>query len=236
MNELLLIGTVPIYFGILLFVKRFWGLPGFSAYVAITAILANIEANKLIYAFGLEMTLGNVLFASQFLTSDIISESYGKHASMRVVYIGVFACTLFILTTQIMIAFVPSENDQIQFAMQNVFGKVPQVTIASLVTYFIVQRLDVFLYHHIWDHTFKHCGDRKAFLWVRNNVATITSQLINSLMFNFLAFFGTYQISTIVFISFSTFAVSFVLALLDTPFLYFLRMIRTVEFKGAQQK
>ncbi|MCF0104394.1 MAG: VUT family protein, partial [Eggerthellaceae bacterium] len=74
MNELLLIGTVLLYFGILLFVKRFWGLPGFYAWIAIATILANIEVNKLIFAFGLEMTLGNVLFASQFLTTDIISE------------------------------------------------------------------------------------------------------------------------------------------------------------------
>ena len=229
MNELLLTGTVLLYLGILLLVKRYWGLPGFYAWIAIAAILANIEVDKLIYAFGLEMTLGNVFFASQFLTTDIISETYGKRASKRAVNVGIFACVFLIIATQIMLAFVPSDNDTMQGAMEAVFSQVPQVAVASLVTYFVVQKLDVFLYHAIWSHTFKRCGKRKPYLWLRNNLATITSQLVNSFMFNFLAFWCVHDLPTLVNLSLATFIIGVVLALLDTPFLYLLRKIKIYE-------
>lgn len=51
------------------------------------------------------------------------------------------------------------------------------------------------------------------------------SQLINTGLYTFLAFFGTYETSTLLSIFISTYAIYFVISLLDTPFVYLCRNI-----------
>ncbi len=47
-------------------------------WTVLATIAANIEVLIMVTAFGMEMTLGNILFASTFLVTDILSELYGK--------------------------------------------------------------------------------------------------------------------------------------------------------------
>ena len=59
-------------------------------FTAIATITANIEVLIMVDAFGMEQTLGNILFASTFLVTDIISEVDGKKAAQKAVNIGIF--------------------------------------------------------------------------------------------------------------------------------------------------
>ena len=78
MNELLLILSLIAEFGLVLLAYKFFGKSGLHAMTVFCAIAANIEAMILINAFGLEQTLGNVLFAASFLITDILSETRVK--------------------------------------------------------------------------------------------------------------------------------------------------------------
>ena len=71
MNELLLLFSVVFIFGAALLAYRLFGKAGLFVVSACASILANIEANILIVGFGMEQTLGNVLFAVTFLVTDI---------------------------------------------------------------------------------------------------------------------------------------------------------------------
>ena len=74
-NELLLLlSVVLLYGGVLLFYKLF-GKTGLYCWTVIATIAANIEALIVINAFGMEQTLGNVMFASTFLVSEFLSEN-----------------------------------------------------------------------------------------------------------------------------------------------------------------
>ena len=73
-NELLLLGSVVFIFSMAIISYRFFGKSGLYCVSAIATILANIEVLLLINAFGMEQTLGNVLFAVTFLITDILSE------------------------------------------------------------------------------------------------------------------------------------------------------------------
>lgn len=65
-NEILLLLSIPlIYGGVLLFLKLF-GSRGLTCFTVLATIAANIEVLILVDAFGLEQTLGNILFASTF--------------------------------------------------------------------------------------------------------------------------------------------------------------------------
>ena len=55
---------------------RLFGKNGLLAFNVMATLLANIEVLLVVRAFGIEMTLGNVLFASTFLITDILSENH----------------------------------------------------------------------------------------------------------------------------------------------------------------
>ena len=79
MNELLLIGSVVLIYGMVLLAYRLFGKAGMYLATVLVTILANIEVLILVDAFGMEMTLGNVMFASTYLATDILSENEGKN-------------------------------------------------------------------------------------------------------------------------------------------------------------
>ena len=77
-NELLIILSFIIIYGSTILFYRLFGKGGLLAFNVLATLIANIEVLLLVRAFGVEMTLGNVLFASTFLVTDILSENHGK--------------------------------------------------------------------------------------------------------------------------------------------------------------
>ena len=69
-NELLIIFSFILIYGSIVLFYRLFGKGGLLAFNVLATILANIEVLLLVRAFGIEMTLGNVLFASTFLITD----------------------------------------------------------------------------------------------------------------------------------------------------------------------
>ncbi|HDQ13351.1 MAG TPA: VUT family protein, partial [Sediminispirochaeta sp.] len=69
-------------------------------------------------------------------------------------------------------------------------------------------------------------------LWLRNNLSTMVSQLIDSLCFTLVAFYGVFQTSVLLEIVLSTYILKWLVAALDTPFVYLARMLhRSMEEK-----
>lgn len=224
-NELLLLGSVVFIFSAALFGYRFFGKTGLYCLSAIATVLANIEVLILVNAFGMEQTLGNVLFAVTFLITDILSECEGKKEANRAVWIGMFTSLFFLLLSQSWLCYIPSEGDWVMGAIREVFSNTPRMLIASFVVYAVSQLFDVWLYHRWWAFTEKKCGDRRKLLWLRNNGSTLVSQLLNTLLFTLFAFYGTYDWGTLLSIFASSYVIYIVTSLLDTPVLYLARRI-----------
>lgn len=225
MNELLLAGSVVLIFGAVLLGYKLFGKTGLYCVSAAATILANIEVVILINAFGMEQTLGNVLFAATFLTTDILSECEGKKSANKAVWIGVFSSLFFLLLTQSWMLYKPSENDTLFPAVQAVFSNTPRMVISSLVVYAISQLFDVWLYHRWWAFTEKKFGDKRRFLWLRNNGSTLISQILNTLLFTLFAFWGTYDTKTLASIFLSSYVIYIFTSLIDTPAVYIARKI-----------
>ncbi len=225
MNELLLLGSVVFIFGMALLGYRFFGKSGLFVLSAVATILANVEALLLINAFGMEQTLGNVLFAVTFLITDILSECEGKKEANKAVFIGIFSSLFFLLLSQSWLLYRPSENDVIMEGFRSVFSNTPRMVISSLVVYAISQFFDVWLYHKWWAFTEKRFGDRRRFLWLRNNGSTLISQILNTLLFTLFAFWGTYDTATLFSIFGSSYVIFIFTSLLDTPVVYLARRI-----------
>lgn len=221
MNELLIIATLLLTFASVLLWYRFFGEHGMYALTAFITIAANIEVVILVRAFGIEMTLGNMLFAGTFLATDILSECHGQRAAAKCVRIGIVTSLSMIVLTNMWLLYIPSENDFVHPAIVTVFSNTPRVLIASLVVYAVCQMVDVRLYHFIWKLT----GSNDKYLWLRNNGATIVSQAINAVLFNFAAFYGTVEATTMWSLIGASFAIFLATSLFDTPVLYLARCI-----------
>lgn len=227
MNELLLIVSVVFIYGVVLLAYQLFGKAGLYAVSAVATVFANIEVLILVKAFGMEQTLGNVLFASTFLITDILSECEGKKAANKAVYIGLFATLFFLGLSASWLCFVPSESDTLLPSFRAIFTATPRIVCASLIVYVVSQIFDVWLYHKWWAFTEKKSGDKRKFLWLRNNGSTLVSQLINSLLFTVLAFAGTYDFVTLMSIFGSGYVIFIFTSLLDTPILYLARRHKT---------
>lgn len=224
-NEIILLCTIIIEFSLPILSLKLFKKQGLILWMVIATIAANIEVMILVRAFGMEMTLGNILFASTFLITDIASEVYGEKETKNIVKAGIFSFGIFTLISASWMLYMPSENDIIKASIDKVFAHTPRIMFASLAVYIVVQFLDIYLYHRIWQFTKKQFNDAKRFLWLRNNVATIISQIINSVLYTLLAFYGVYPLTVLIKIMISTCLIFIATSIIDTPFLYLARRI-----------
>ncbi len=227
MNELLLLFSLPLIYGSVLGAYRFFGRTGLYCWTVFATITANIEVLLLVEAFGIEQTLGNILFASTFLVTDILSECHGKEAAQCSVNLGVATSAGFIILSQLWLLYTPAANDWAMGSFVTIFRNTPRVMLASVLVYAIVQRFDVWLYHKWWDFTTRRFGDSRRFLWLRNNAATLLSQLLNTLLYSFGAFGGLYDLDTLLQICLSSYGIYIITTLADTPFAYVARRIHS---------
>lgn len=224
-NEILLIASIFVIYGIVIASFAIFKEKGLYLMTIIATIAANIEVLIVVDAFGMEMTLGNVLFASMFLVSDIASEIYGKKTAKTTVYLGIATSVIFMIISQSWLFYVPNANDFAMPGIKTIFSNTPRLMLAGLGVYVVCQLFDVWLYHKWWDFTTKHFGNSKKFLWLRNNGSTLISQLVNTVLFNIAAFAGIHDAKTIVNIIISCYVIFVVTSLADTPFVYIARKI-----------
>lgn len=223
-NELLWFAMLVVNFSCILLFYRFFGRLGLYLWIPISAIVANLQVIKLVTLFGVEATLGNIVYASSFLVTDILSENYGKKDARKAVLIGFCSLISMVLLMQLALVFIPSENDFVQESLRQIFGLMPRLMVASLCAYFLSQFHDVWMYHLLKKHAVEGRG-----LWLRNTVSTSISQAIDSSVFTVIAFWGVFESTLLWEIFLTTYFLKFVVAVLDTPFIYIARYLGQTE-------
>ncbi len=218
MNELFWAGMLLINFSAILISYRLWGKLGLYLWVPISVIIANIQVTKTVELFGLTATLGNIVYATSFLVTDILSENYCKKDAARAVGIGFFSLIMLTILMNFALFFIPDDSDFAHKSLSVIFGIMPRIALGSLAAYGVSQ------FHDIWAYSFwKKKFPSVRFIWLRNNFSTMISQLIDTLIFTFIAFWGVFNIDVLVDIIITTYLLKFVVAVLDTPFLYLAR-------------
>ncbi len=129
---------------------------------------------------------------------------------------------------QIALLYKPSPFDEAQPHLQAIFSFMPRVVVGSLVAYLVSQFFDVWAFHKLRELT------RGRKLWFRNNAATLVSQALDSGLFCLIAFAplpvlgsvpGFESWAVVVEIALTTYVFKFIVALVDTPFVYWGRQI-----------
>jgi len=199
------------------------------ALVSVMAVVMNLFVIKQFNLFGFEITGGNVLYANIFVATDLISEHRSRRLSHDAVMIGFFTSLFFLAISQFALWYHPNHRDFAHEPMEVLFGFVPRIVASSMVSYLIAQNLDIVLFHAIRNST------ESKYLWLRNNVATMTAQLVDTVVFSTLAFAGAgYNLFDMILF---TYLVKVFVALCDTPFVYlsYLSIFRPTDRTGENE-
>jgi len=221
MNSLLFILSVLVSMAGLICVYRFFGKYGIYGWIAFACVLANIEVLKIVEAFGLQTTLGNALFGTVFLGTQILAENHGKESAKKAVVFGFIIELAFVVLTQIDIFFTPAETDFANESFITLFRLTPRVCLGSMCAYAVGNFTDLFLFNRFKEE------HKEKLLWLRNNVSTLVSQLFDNFIFHVIAFTGVYPFSQIITLSVSVWILEAVVSILDTPFIYLARKLKT---------
>ena len=184
--------------------------------IFITSLLiANVVSAKIVTLGGLVIPAAIVAYPLTFLMTDVIGEIWGKEQANQSVKLG-FICqiiSLVLIGLSILLPVAPFADNQAEF--KGIMAQSFRVVAASLVAYYCSQSWDVWVFHKI-----REKGTRNK--WLRNNLSTMTSQIIDTAIFITIAFIGS--VPNIWVMIGSQYLIKCIYALLDTiPFYYLTR-------------
>lgn len=220
-QELLWLLTIAIDLGFAVLLFRLFGRQGLYASIIISLVLANLQGPKLTEIFGLQTSMGVILYSSIYFATDLLSERYGRAEANRAVMIGLVVSVIFIVMTSISLMYLPSSNPKttefaqtIHQATASLFNFSPRFVLGSLLAYYISQRFDVWIYHVIREKT------QGRHLWLRNNLSTLLSQALDTLIYGIVVWWGVVDFVTAMQLALAKYLFKVIIALVDTPFLY----------------
>lgn len=225
-NEMLGLGFAIVNMLFVLIMYKFFGRTGLFVWVGFATVLANIQVTKLIEIFGLTATLGNAIYGSIFLVTDILNEKYGKKEAKKAVWLGFISLLMMTVIMQVVLQFQPAADDFAQESLSTIFGLIPRIALGSMIAYIISQYTDVLIFSFL----------RKLFpsdgaFWIRNNGSTMLSQLLDTLIFTSIAFWGVYPTDVWLSVFISTYVLKFLVSILGTPFGYIAKRMTPVDEK-----
>ncbi len=181
--------------------------------------------------FSFHLTAGVLLWPVVFVMTDIINEYYGPKGVkfLSFLTIGLIAFSFIIYNAAI--ALSPSEYFSIgngitepNSAFKGIFGQGLWIIIGSIVAFLIGQVLDVLVFHRIKKVT----GEKN--IWLRATGSTLVSQLVDSFVVLFIAFYlgkriqegqgDPWSMGQVITTGTGNYIYKFVVAILMTPVIY----------------
>ena len=147
-------------------------------------IISNVGATKLISVGPLITDGGAFLFPLVYVVGDVMSEVYGWRATRRAIWLAFGLSGLAALTFLAVQAAPPAPDWPNQEAFEAVLGFVPRIVIASLAGFLCGQLLNAWVLVRIKART------DEPRLWVRLIGSTGVGELIDTVVFCTIAFYG----------------------------------------------
>jgi len=223
-QESLWLVTVVYDLGLALLLYRFFGKYGLYVAVVLGIVLGNLQGGKvselIIFGTAYKVSMGAILYSGIYFATDVLNEKYGR-AELIELYVRIFA-NIAVMILCLSVQFKPSEITGSALEVHNAISTLayysPAFVIGSLTAYLVSQTFDVWFFHKIKSIT----GESK--LWLRNNLSTITSQLIDTLIYQFTWVFATgMDWSTALMLALTKYVFKVLIAAIDTIFIYWVK-------------
>lgn len=180
----------------------------------------------------LNMSAGVLNWPIVFIMTDLINEYFGTKGVKTLSYIAVTMIAYGFLTVYSSIQLVPADfwiNKQLtngltidmNSAYNSVLGQGLWIIIGSITAFMVGQIIDVTIFHWIKDRT----GEKG--LWLRATGSTVVSQLVDSFVVIFIAFYigGNWTLKQIFAVGLVGYIYKFIVAIAMTPILYLVHKV-----------
>ncbi len=183
------------------------------------------QINIIGYTLDFNLTAGVVIWPFVFVTTDIINEYFGKEGVKKISFLtaGLIAFAFIIIGAATLLPPAPFwlelyavEGLDINEAFGLIFRQGLGIIIGSLTAFLLGQLLDVFVFHRLRKVTGPNM------LWLRATGSTLFSQLIDSFVVLFIAFylFGRWNFTQVLSVAVVNYIFKFFAALAMTPLVY----------------
>ena len=155
--------------------------------------IAGVLANKQVALGPLAVEAGIFAFLILVATSSAVAELHGRALANRLVLIGFIPLIMSMLLTALVLT-IPAASDMAPdrlAAFNLILGSTPRIWIAGIIAYGISQILNVTIFSWL-----KRESGR--FLWLRSAVASVLSQVVDTLLFISIAFYGVFPIAELI--------------------------------------
>lgn len=187
-----------------------------ASFVAVL-LISNIAAIKVFVVGGLAFDGGAFIFPISYVFGDILTEVYGYQRSRRVIWTGFFWLLVMNLVLALTNAMPPDPqwNQEVgQEAFNRVLGISPRIAAAGLLGYFWGEFSNSYVLARmkVWQHG-------KA-LWMRTIGSTLVGELVDTLLFCVVAFWGILDPATILNYTLTGYFYKCLVEILMTPVTY----------------
>ncbi len=182
----------------------------------VTVLLCSnvIGASKITTVAGFTFGAGVFFFPISYIFGDILTEVYGYARARKVVWAGFGAMAFASFMTWVVVGLPPAQGYANQTALEAVLGGTPRIALASLIAFFCGEFCNSYTLAKmkVWTNG-RH-------LWSRTIGSTIVGEMVDSLIFYPLAFYGIWENSLIVQVLFSNYLMKVLWEVVNTPLTY----------------
>ena len=198
------------------------------------------------FVLDFNLTAGVILWPVVFITTDIINEYYGKKGVRKISFLTAGFIAYAFVAISIATVLSPADfwldvNSQdaqgtpfdINFAFNKIYSQGLGIIVGSLCAFLLGQLLDVFVFQKLRRIT----GNDK--IWLRATGSTLVSQLIDSYVVLFIAFYflapadSRWSVAQVISVGIVNYSYKFFIAIVLTPLLYIAHYIID-KYLGAE--
>ena len=223
-QDLLWLVTLTLDLSMTLLMYRLFGRLGLTAAIVLAILLANLQGPKLTTIMGMETSLGVIFYSSIFFATDLLGEKHGRAVASQAVLLGFGVSVIVVVMMSVSLLYLPSTRPEsaqfssdIHQAFSTILDFTPRFVFGSLFAFLVSQSFDVWFFHRVkaWTQG-KH-------LWLRNNLSTITSQALDTVLYAVVVWWGIFDLVTALKLALAKYAFKVFIAAFDTPFIYWAR-------------
>ena len=161
----------------------------FAVFYGGMVCIAGVLGNKQVALGNLAVEAGIFAFLLLVVTSSAVAELHGRDTANRLVVLGFVPLLASLALTLLVLALPASDEMQAErlTAFTSMMTATPRIWLGGIVAYGVSQLLNVTIFSRL-----KREGGRM--LWLRAGVASVLSQIVDTLLFITIAFYGEFPI------------------------------------------
>ncbi len=155
--------------------------------------IAGVLGNKQVALGPLAVEAGIFAFLMLVITSSAVAELHGRDTANRLVLLG-FVPLIFSILLTLLVLNLPASADMPedrQTAFELMMGATWRIWIAGIAAYGVSQFLNVTIFSWLKGR------EGAKLLWLRSGIASVLSQIVDTLIFITVAFYGVFPIANL---------------------------------------